>query len=99
MEAAWADTLILRELRAIAADARESAAGAGGPGPRPPAAAPGGPAGLGALLSRLDFLFAGDPVLERALEHVDNGDVCRVVAPSGRGCWLVTGASGRRRGA
>jgi hypothetical protein len=43
------------------------------------------------VLRRLDFLFAGDTVLERALEALDAGAVVRLEAPTGR-----TGEHARR---
>jgi hypothetical protein len=49
-------------------------------------------------MRRLDFLFEGDAVLERALEHIDSDDVTRLVAPSGRSCFAVSSASARARG-
>jgi hypothetical protein len=47
------------------------------------------------VLQRLDFLFSGDAVLERALEHLDGRDVVRLRAPSGRSCFLVGSASAK----
>ncbi len=37
------------------------------------------------VLRRLDFLFQGDPVLDRALEHIDAGDVASAVVAGGGG--------------
>jgi hypothetical protein len=49
-------------------------------------------------LRRLDFLFAGDTVLERALEAVDVGAVHRLEAPSGRCMFQVISSLAGRRG-
>ena len=41
------------------------------------------------MLRVLDFLFAGDGVLDRALEALDNGHVCRLSCPAGRVVYQV----------
>jgi hypothetical protein len=48
-------------------------------------------------LRRLDFLLQGDPILERALEHIDSGDVVCLVAPSGRCVYTVASASAKKK--
>ena len=79
----------LEALRAAAAPPPLPALGAGAqPQPQPRRLDPG-------ALRRLDCLLRGDAVLERALEHVDAGDVERCVTPHGRAFFAVASASAR----
>jgi len=93
---------LLQELEALRAAAAPpplpvvGAGGGAGAGGSPPAQPQPQPRRLepGAL-RRLDCLLRGDAVLERALEHVDNGDVERCVTPHGRAFFSVASASAR----
>ena len=98
------DTLVLSQLAALRATplllvSSTSRVGGGGTAPRGVLPSLPQPPPLAvipdAILRVLEMAFAGDDVLDRGLEALDNGAVTRVECPAGRVLWTVASSMPR----